>query len=353
MATKLVRYIPTQNRAPIVADFTCGNGALLKAAAARYPSGTFLGVDIDPNNIKRLRRSSPEWHLFIADFLDSRSIGRHQQLAAICGKVDAICLNPPFSCRGAAYHDAEWNGETLKCGKALAFLFKALPYLSRNGVAIAILPSGSVTSQRDRDAWDALHRAFVVKIHFNNSSKLFRNCSAHTVVVSLKQRQRVARRKSVYVGTTARKASIQNVEVFRGTFNVANSSKERLFKSVHVIHTTEIHRDSIRLSSRRAPLANGNKVGFVVLIPRVGNPRTVKCGLYLRSEPIALSSCLIALKCPSKTSARTLQRHLLRNWDIVASYYHGTGAQFVTLEDVSKMLQFFGYAAVQKVHMAK
>ena len=66
-----------------------------------------------------------------------------------------------------------------------------------NGELIAIVPTGSLKSEKDRNAWALLHETFKVSVMETNDHKAFEGCFPQTAIVHISGRNQtvaVARR---------------------------------------------------------------------------------------------------------------------------------------------------------------
>src|SRR4051794_13748300 len=75
-----------KRRQHIVADFSAGDGELLRAATARWPASEIVATDIDRQCIVRLRRRHPNWRSGQCDFLNERSRQRSDTLRHVLGR---------------------------------------------------------------------------------------------------------------------------------------------------------------------------------------------------------------------------------------------------------------------------
>ena len=115
------------------------------------------------------------------------------------------------------------------------------------------------------------------------------------------------------------------------------------FHSVIPIHTTDLAGNKIISLSRRVSNHRHIVKGPAVLVPRVGQPNVAKIALYLEPSDIALSDCVFALTCRSQATARRLETEMRSRFDEVVTAYGGSGAQFLTLNSLVRLLQGWGY----------
>jgi len=206
LAQTLVNHVRTDEKRPYIADFTVGNGELLRAASARWPKARMLGVDINPKAVESLSRQHRSWLVVRCNFLDRRQRNASEELTDCGGKVSVALLNPPFSNRGAQRQRVELYGEKVACSLGLAFLITALSYLAPHGKLVAIMPAGTLHSEKDREAWEVVDQFFCRSVLSTNGDRTFKDCLAKTVVV------RLAARSKAKTRSVARKVSPTNTK---------------------------------------------------------------------------------------------------------------------------------------------
>jgi hypothetical protein len=331
-------------RVDYVADFAVGNGELLKAAAKRWPKARLIGIDVCRSTIGRLRRSSPNWQLSRCDFTNARSRDRSSALVQRGGKISLVLLNPPFSCRGGTVWRAECGGTELRCSLAMAFLLAALPYLAQNGIAVVLMPAGSMRSDKDRLAWSLIRREFSVDLIAVNGHRTFEGCSPKTVIVRLHRKAKSSPPRQT--SRCTKKDVCLQVRLTRGVvqMNTVNSVNGR--RTRPLIHTTHLKDGIVCVSDLRVPVDRRSIVGPAVLLQRVGTPDAKKVCLYIKRKPVALSDCVIAMKCVSNADAKRLFRIIESNWSRISSRYGGTCARYVTLDSLQHAFTSMGVAAV-------
>jgi predicted RNA methylase len=327
----------------VIADFAAGDGELLRVAAMRWPDARLVATDINPHSINKLRKEK-NWLAYEYDFLTGHN-GHRTDLPLIAKKCDLIILNPPFSCRGSKVWTTKLGDFALKTSISVAFVLRALSCLSPGGQLLAILPTGSIHSQKDRLAWKVIRCLCECDILGANDRRTFRFCSPHTVSVRLTLRlkplplSQSGDQKRIEVGRS------KDVIVFsRGNVDMARLSKRKVQRGVSLIHTTEMNGHRVQFSRKITPAKRLRLFkGPVVLIPRVGNPRRDKIVLYTSRRKIAVSMCVLTLSCENKATAKRVYQSLISNWKAVEKQYTGTGARYLTLERLQELLIGFGF----------
>jgi hypothetical protein len=259
--------------------------------------------------------------------------------------ICVVLLNPPFSCRGAARFDVDFKNSIIQCSLALSFVFESVQLLRRGGQLIALLPAGSLTSEKDKGAWKVLHDLFEIRTFGINDHTTFRDVSAETVIVRISNRQLKPSRVS-FSQTPAKlqvsssdSASIVSV---RGKLPMYLTNGYSGPDYLPLVHTTELLKDGINVSARRIKPSKSAIRGPAVFLPRVGNPSQHKIKLYLKKEPVVLSDCVIALRCGNTEEAKHLHSVLLQKWDKLQAHYVGTCAKYITIRSLQMFLRSIG-----------
>lgn len=255
-----------------------------------------------------------------------------------------VVLNPPFSCRGAKKFEVQFGESKVSCSQALAFVLSSLGYLSATGQLLAILPVGCLRSEKDASAWHAIRRVCHVDNLARNGHKTFTGWSPKTVIVRITPRRRA--RVFAKSGVNGENPKGTPVQLFRGKISMHTLNGNGQGDSVPLVHSTEMEKSGLNLQ-RRSVLANGAKtiVGPCVLIQRVGLPHPSKIQAYTNRQPIALSDCLIAVKCGRVSDAEQVKARLLEHWREVEQCYGGTCARYITLRSLQGMLRRLGFVA--------
>lgn len=175
-----------------------------------------------------------------------------------------ILLNPPFSERGR--RPFEWFDRcSLKSGLATRFVHLSLNYLSSDGYMLAILPNGSLTSERDSQAWAHIQKKYSVEIVTDNHMRIFKGAAARTSIV-------IIRRKSSdndgQAALSSPNGSALNI-VRRG--RVQMHSVISASHGFPLVHTTELTGGKAMINTRHGLVLSTTIVrGPALLFPRVG-----------------------------------------------------------------------------------
>lgn len=345
LADTLVKLV---GRSPIgrVADFAVGDGRLLSAASRRWNDALMLGTDICGATIRRLRRESPPWSLGTCDFLDAMSRKRCGALAGMEGKLDAVLLNPPFSGRGGAKWHAKLGDEEVSCSQAMAFVLTATPYLAPEGEMVAILPAGTMRSVKDREAWRVVRSLCECHLAGRNGHRTFDQCYPRTVIVRI-VRGRGSKGTAAGRGLRGQERVADGggvgVSLCRGTIAMHTIDALAGMHSVPLVHTTEMRNGTVTSLDRLVSTDRSIVSGPVVLIPRVCEPSRGKVCLYLPRKEVALSACILGIRCRNQNDAKQVREVLLRRWALVEAEYGGTCARYITLEALSALLERLGF----------
>jgi hypothetical protein len=335
LARLLAEAVNPKTKEPIVADFAAGDGQLLRAAVARWPKAKITGIDINATTILGLGKRHRKWQLARCDFFARRAREACVVLRRVAGKVDIIFLNPPFSVRGNTRRAVRIREHETCCSHGLAFLIAALPYLDRRGELVAIMPAGSLSSEMDDDAWSLImqfYRRSIIKV---NDGKTFSGCFARTVVIKLKARTRPlsgADRQNTLTVVP------HDISIKRGAVDIPSLNGDHVTVPIPLVHTTELRGHLPDLSKRRIDIARASIRSYAVLIPRVGRPKPDKVCVLKRNCPVALSNCVLAVRCKTKRDAELLGKRLIDNWKIMESAYVGTCAQYTTIRRVREVI---------------
>lgn len=133
--------------ATTVLDFACGEGELLRAVAARSPTATLIGSDVDSAALRTAAASLPNSRFVQVDAIED-SLGPPSELlnrlGLRTGELGGIVLNPPWGISlNASGSELGDRGYTLARGQydsADIFLELAIKLLPPEGVAAFILP---------------------------------------------------------------------------------------------------------------------------------------------------------------------------------------------------------------------
>lgn len=340
IAATLINHATVENPRGWIADFAAGGGELLKAAHSRWPKASIAAFDVNKRVVGQLARWNPDWRVGAQDFFSDELAS--SLLSRIRGKVSVCVLNPPFSNRGAARTSVNLAAEKIRCSFGLAFIVRALPFLAPQGQLLCILPRGSLTSERDEEAWNVLDSRFSISILGSNSHTAFNGCTAHTIMARFSPRRRHVISVSNRTDRQRGFLPCRKVKLLRGGVSMCNSSIGNSAKRLPLIHTTELRDNTTDLAARTVSHYFHTVRGPGVLMPRVGNPSSTKICEYLVRRPIVLSDCVLFVRCQRSCDARIISRALLKHWEIVERQYGGTCARYITLRSLRRLLRKIG-----------
>ena len=339
---------PSPGEEFIVGDFAAGSGELLLAAATVLPEATMVATDIDSRAVRDLRKISDSWRIGVCDFTNPRSRQSSPVLRSLNGRANLVLLNPPFSCRGGVKVSTTVGGISSKCGPGLAFVVTSIDYMPEGGELIAVLPQGSLTSERDATTWALLRTMGDTEILKNNGLGTFSRAAVRTAVVRFQKRHSRAKGEPS-PGLVPLSASHQEVlplvRIVRGTSQMNHIKRgEGYTDSIAFLHSTHLQ-DFTVSSHYKVRLSPGRcAVGPMVLLPRVGQPKRSKVAKYSDPDVFMLSDCVIALMCHNPESVELLWEDLQSNWNLLEQEYVGSGARYITNRRLSDLLARLGYS---------
>ncbi|HEV3037934.1 MAG TPA: hypothetical protein VHA33_09135 [Candidatus Angelobacter sp.] len=325
-----------------IADFAAGSGELLKAALDCWGPAMLIALDIDARIVRNLRRQHPCWIVSQGDFLNQKWTKQNAALRCADHGIDLILLNPPFSSRGGSRCQIPVGDELLSCSRAVAFVILSLRFLNLNGELVAIIPAGSLTSEKDRQAWQLLRETFDVAVMGTNGHKTFDGCFPQTVIV------RISARRQCVAPTVVRKHRELPIEgaprlvLYRGSLQMHELRNGGGATEVPLVHSTCLRNGSVDFAQFRASNARFTIKGPALLLVRVGEPRQEKIVLYTGRNVFALSDCVIALKA-QKEELKKLYQQLIASWSSLLKLYRGTGARYITVARISNLLRSRGF----------
>jgi predicted RNA methylase len=316
-----------------IADFAAGDGALLRAAAARFKRASVTAFDLDGSAIAALSSAFPAATLSRSDFLSCHGPDS-------CGgnKVDLVVLNPPFSVRGNMAVRVKFDGQEFTTSRAMAFVTNALKWLSDDGELIAIVPSSCLTSQRDKTVREYLASGWTIERKKKDVADAFLHCEVSVDVIRIRRgtsRQRPAEKKM------RSRQRLYSATLMRGTCPNARARKAGKFR---LIHTTDL-RDSQLLDTSAFVGEHLRKLkGKAVLVPRVGRPSASKIAVKTSLDTVVLSDCVFSLQTMPRGFEHDLA-HLLRSkWKVLEALYTGSCARYLTMDQLADFLESEGVA---------
>lgn len=331
-----------------IVDFCAGNGSLLRAAQAIWSNSSLFGVDIDPSVNKAV--PSAEW--LCGDFLNPSFTEAHATYPY--NSFDLILLNPPFSFEREKLHSPRGVYAGVKASLSFSFLLTAVQYLEASGELLAIMPTSTLESERDKYSRSLLGGKFSTQIICPPSYDRFPDLDVSTYLLSVRHKN-PEETKVQLLGDGKR--IFEEFKVCRG--NVSVRRKERVIQSgLHSwIHTTSISGGRVReryelpeqfYRCRRNTVPKGT-----LIIPRVG--RVLPDDVIVTRRREILSDCLVGVVFQDVRKADWLLERIKLDFDRVLELYSGTGAPYLTTEKVRKFIgsMLLGFAAPENRSVAE
>ena len=332
LATAMVEFIPEGFNPSTIADFSAGEGSLLYKAARRWPSAMIFANDLNKSSCRMLACRNQAWSVSCSDFLKATSHS-HTKFASKKGSIDLILLNPPFSERGR--RPVEWfDRSSFKSGLATRFVYLSLNYLSSDGYMLAILPNGSLTSERDSQGWAHIQSKYSVEIVTDNHMRAFKNAAARTSIV-------IIRRKSLGEDFETSGPSFKS-----DTLNVVRRGRVQMHSvrfnnsGFPLVHTTELVGGKTRISDRDGLVLSTTIIrGPALLFPRVGMVTPEKICFLEDDITVTLSDCVLAVEFETSAKLKAAKDFIINDWSSFSRIYGGTGAKYTTVKKAEAYFQ--------------
>jgi predicted RNA methylase len=321
-----------------IVDFAAGQGALLHAAAERFPESSLWAADISERSVRRLREAGG-MSVSRCDFLDGASRSR-ARVTRPDRRYDVALLNPPFSYRGHGGRSVDVLGVARRVSPAAAFVSVAASYLSADAELVAIVPAGTLTSDRDAVVWDALRLQGQVAVLDTFGRGTFPQMAARTVLVRLTKGSLVV---PTHMARPVRPLRL-DARLVRGCTPMY---RVRAGDDVELVHSTDIKGG--RAQARRVQAIRGRMLsGPAVLLPRVGRPSAGKIAVWTGDSSVLLSDCVVGLETKSDDDARRLQSLIVEDWADFALAWGGSCAPYITLRRLEAALAGLGVRCVSE-----
>ncbi len=335
----MVRAASARRRHRLIADFAAGDGVLLRAARRRWRSALLIATDVRRSAMSRLHAANRDWLVGKCDFLNSRSRAQCAAIRTATDRVSLTLLNPPFSCRGASGVDVSLGDVSRRVSVAMAFVITALRLMRKDGELIAILPAGTLTSEKDELAWQWVRKCGVVRTVSRHGRFMFDGCFPRTALLHVD-----LRRKPCTKSTTNRRQIPREgrwpVSLIRGSIPMYRVNGLR--RGVRVVHSTNLQGGQVVGHSGHVATATRVVSGPAVLLSRVGEPTKEKVVLHLTAQPVALSDCVLGLACRNQGTAIAVRDLITKNWRRLRRGYGGTGAPYITVRRLDDILSSLG-----------
>lgn len=312
-----------------VADICVGGGQLLEAALRKKQTLTCYGTDIDRDVVNVLKKRRPLWNLAICDVLDEEE---RSKTFLFKNKFDLLVLNPPFTCRGSVVRHIQYKGVVYHVSTAMSFLVSSLDLINDSGAIYAIMPIGTINSQKDSAIWAQLFQSYRVQVHQESERVLFGDREPNVVILSLRKGH--TNRPFFEIPCLTLPFEFK---LYRGAKNMFLLGKHP--GGIQLIHTTSLRENKVSYNLTVSQAFKCVK-GPGVLIPRVGLPKKDKICLMMSKQRAVLSDCVILISTKTSKDSRMLKQMLLDDWDNFSCLYKGTGAKYVTIDKLNKYLRY-------------
>ncbi len=343
IADELASALPS-SLSGVVFDPAMGEGALLEAVERRFGDQVRLaGLDVDRQVVRKVRAQRPNWIIGSADFLEARSRVSSAPWKLTSGLVGAVVMNPPFSFRGNAGFRIVYGDFDGLVTPAMHFVAEALTWFQPEAGFFLILPDGALDAERNLSLWEQISKAYRVDRVAKLRSSSFQRARVSTSLVRIERRVGLssvssdlnsgALRASFRLG--AGYGSCRCVEIVRGRVPVHSVRKAGYLSAndaAPFVHTTDMRATSKFAGSAASRLAD---YAPLIVISRVGQwrpPRVIDVGQAV------LSDCVIGLRPRKGTSIVDLAKVVRELEPMILSEYRGTGAPYLTLARLSRVL---------------
>lgn len=311
----------------LVADFSAGDGSLLRAANARWPSAGVIATDIQSKLVRQIKVANPTWLVGTCNFLLERSVRSCKPLTGRQGKIDVVLLNPPFSAKG----QVGVLGGGPRSSIALRFLLRASAYASQEAEICAILPISCLYGEKDRNARSRLESDWSMDLVERLPRGSFPGCFAEAAIV------RLVRRPSGSETSAEIPSLVNQCTIIRGRVHVHTAKAKRGGPRVEFIHSTNLVNG--RVSKSELQVAPVHVItGPAVLIHRVGRPSKSKICILEAGRRVQLSDCVIAIQAGDQGEVDSIFELLMSHYMVLKSAYIGTGAPFITVSRLNQLL---------------
>lgn len=331
LAERLIDYVNDRKFNSVV-DFCIGDGELIRAAQNKWKNIKCYGVDISEDVISELKIKHPIWFVETCDFTedserDNCIITQNRR------KYDLILLNPPFTCKGSTINRVCFKGKEYKMSTAMMFVVKALQYLSKKSIMLAILPISCAYSQKDKEIWEFLRQQYNLKVLEERDKQYFKKCNPNIVLVSINDTS-----ETISKNEKCKKIEGFKLSTFRGNLSVHERKNSSSKKRKKFVHTVNLIDNSLQNLKQYTLYPRSEISGPAVLISRVGNPSVKKICTISQDETYVISDCIIAIKTETQIEAEKLKQLFIDNWDYIKTLYKGTAAKYITLERLHTFL---------------
>ena len=344
LAAKLVQIADqlSENEPRTVADFAVGTGELLAAAKLRWPKATVFGCDISNHRVAGLAQARTDWTLAQCDFLSRASRESLSDLESIKTRVDLAVLNPPFSARGGTKVEVHFDGQSVRCSPAMAFVLLASQYLSPDGNLVVLLPAGVPHADRDQEARVALRQLGEFRAIHETTAK-FPGVSLKVTIAYLKRGPATLTPSTLIEPMV--NATWPRIRVLRGTMQTHEVPTNGVLGRIPLVHSTELQDYKLQVAQREVHSGIRSLSGPAVLLHRVGRPRQDKIAYVPQGPPFAITDCVVALLCPNERECLRLHSSLTEQFGLLKRNYIGSGAPYITIKRIQRILHTLGFSS--------
>lgn len=328
LASILVNLVPKTFKPVVVADFACGQGSLLKAAKKKWNNLDIIANDYCSETATELKAHN--WAVYNLDFLKTEQV-TISDMSNYRQKVDLVLLNPPFNQDEVRL--LNWNNcsENIQSSISLSFVYYSMSFLKEGGYLVAILPSGCLYSDRDKEAITFLSKMYQLEIVEDSFDSKFKDVSPRVSIVRLKN----AKPSFVPLYSSTDHIPSSKVKVIRGKMQMFKAKHSDNNPSYPLVHTTELSNNLVDVNKALRVISEHTILGPALLVPRVGNFSEDKiCYLPVDTE-VVISDCLFAVLCKSEVHAKELRSFVIEDWRNFKKIYNGTGAVYTTLVKIT------------------
>lgn len=346
LADALVGELPPDLCGAVV-DPCVGEGALLSAIQRRFGDALSLnGIDVHAPTVNLLRREQTAWSISLGDSLNERSIRSTRVMQNARDRTAAVVLNPPFSFRGSGGVRIRFGDSVQKVAPAVGFVHTALTVFRPTIGLYAIMPEGAMFGQRSGRVWAALESNYEVAVTRSVSNSAFGAIRANTVLVRFTPRPG----RATVPAHKRRERSTRNVgncrcvEIVRGRvpryLSARAAAAQNLAPYLHTTDMRALRNGTWETATTPSHAAERATRGPFLLLNRVG---AFQDPTEYPFDWAVLSDCLYALRTTNAALLQDLTAKLRRRSRDLASSYRGTGAPYLTVEQLMAFLVAIGW----------
>ena len=308
------------------ADPTCGHGQLLLSAEGQWPTARFLGLDIDRQAVRKVRRHRPHWTVSVGDLMSRNSLSK-TQIFRSGNACEVLLANPPFSM--GASKGVFRPGSLYRCSVAMAHILAAIEFFRPSlGVGV-IVPESLLYSDLDETARNDLAIRWSLEKISCVPQLTFKGTRAHSTLVILRPRDNFVTSVPASPITNERNVS---ADLVRGGLPVhkAVGSRKGGLPFVHSTDLLALASGTYR-SRKVTAIRRGCALGSLILLPRVGVPSIEQISPVKVTRPVQFSDCVICLRFRCNRSANAAAQLMRADFTSLENLYRGTGARYVTV----------------------